>query len=68
MISSKMPVSFQMVVTAKVLDRQNLRIRHFKKAGTMIEKEKIKGIATLQKEVEGIPEIHLPRRRKLNKK
>ena len=25
----------------------------------------MKGMATLQKEVEGIPEIHLPRRRKL---
>ena len=68
MISSKMPVSFQMVVTAKVLYRQNQRIRHLKKAGTMIEKEKFKGIATLQKEVEGIPEIHVPRTRKLKKK
>ena len=68
MISSKMPVYFQMVVTAKVLDRQNQRIRHLKKARTMIEKEKIKGIATLQKEVEAIPEIPLPRRRKVKKK
>ena len=34
----------------------------------MIEEEKIKGIARLQKEVEGIQQIHLPRRRKLNKK
>ena len=68
MISYKMPVCFQMVVTAKVLDKQNQRIRHLKKAGTMIEKEKIKGIATLQKEVEGIPEIHVPRRRRLKKK
>ena len=63
MISSKMPVSFQMGVTAKVLDRQNQRIRHLKKAGTVIEEEKVKGMATLQKEVEGIPEIHLPRRK-----
>ena len=67
MISSKMPVSFQMVVTAKVLDRQNQRNRHLNKAGTMIENEKIEQIATLQKEVEGIPEIHLLRR-KLKKK
>ena len=57
-----------MVVTVKGLDRQNQRIRHLKKPGTMIEKEKIKGMARLQKEVEGIPQIHLPRRRKLNKK
>ena len=51
MISSKMPVSFQMVVTVKGLDRQNQRIRHLKEAATMIEKEKIKGMARLQKEV-----------------
>ena len=63
-----MPVSFQMVVTAKGLDRQNQRIRHLKKAATLIEKEKIKGMARLQKEVEGIPQIHLPRRRKVKKK
>ena len=49
MISSKMPVSFRMVVTVKGLDRQNQRIRHLKKPGTMIEKEKIKGMARLQK-------------------
>ena len=68
MISSKMPVSFQMVVTVKALDRQNQRIRHLKKPGTMIEKEKIKGMARLQKKVDGIPEIPLSRRRKVKKK
>ena len=68
MISSKMLVFFQMVVTVKGLDQQNQRIRHLKKPGTIIDKEKIKGMARLQKEVEGIPQIHLPRRRKLNKK
>ena len=67
MTSSKMPVSFQMVVTVNGLDRQNERMRHLKKQGTMIEKEKIKGMARLQKEVEGIPQNHLPRR-KLKKK
>ena len=67
MISSKMPVSFQMVVTVKGLDQQNQRIRHLKKSATMIEKEKIKGMVRMQKEVPGIPKIHLPRRRKLEK-
>ena len=67
MIFSKMPVSFQMVVTLKALDRQNQRMRDLKKLGTMIEEEKVKGIARLQKEVEEIPQIPLPRR-KLNKK
>ena len=33
----------------------------------MIEKEKIKRMATLQKELDGIPQIHLPRRKKLKK-
>ena len=54
MIYSKMPVSFQMVVTVKGLDRQNQRMRDLKKPGSMIEKEKIKGMARLEKEVEGI--------------
>ena len=58
-----MPVSFHMVVTVKGLDRQNQRMRDLKKTGRMIEKEKIKGMASLQKEVEGIPQIHLPRRK-----
>ena len=39
----------------KGLDQQNQHIRHLKKLGTMIEKEKIKGMARLEKEVEGIP-------------
>ena len=56
-----------MVVTVKGLDQQNQHIRHLKKPATMIEKEKIKGMARLQKEVNGIPEIPLPRRRKLEK-
>ena len=63
MISSKMPVSFQMVVTVKGLHRQNQRIRHLKKPATMIENEKIKGMRRMQKEVDGIPEIHLARRK-----
>ena len=63
-----MPVSFQMVVIVKGLDQQNQRIRHLKKLATMIEKENIKGMARLQKEVEGISEIHIPRRRKMKKK
>ena len=66
MISSKMPVSFQMVVTVKGLDGQNQRIRHLKKPATIIKK-KIKGMERMEKEVDGIPEIHLPRR-KLKKK
>ena len=57
-----------MVVTVKGLDQQNQRIRHLKKPATMIEEEKIKGKARLQKELEGIPEIHVPRRRKVKKK
>ena len=52
-----------MVVTVEALDRQNQRMRDLKKPGTMIEKEKIKGMAKLQKEVEGIPQIHLLRRK-----
>ena len=68
MISSKMPVSFRMVVTVKGLDRQNQHIKHLKKLPTMIEKENIKGMARLEKEVEGIPQIPLRRRRKLKKK
>ena len=63
-----MPLSFQMVLKVKGLDRQNEHIRHLKKPATMIEKEKIKRIGTLHKEVEGIPQIHIPRRRKLKKK
>ena len=63
-----MPLSFRMVLTVNGLDRQNERIRHLKKTGTMIEEEKIKGMSRLQKEVEGISQINLPRRRKLNKK
>ena len=59
MISSKMLVSSQMVVKVKGCDQQNQHIRHLKKPETMIEKEKIKGMARLQKEVEGIPQIHL---------
>ena len=59
---------FQMVVTVKGLDRQNQRMRDLKKPGTMIEEEKIKGIARLQREVEGIPQIPLPRRRKAKNK
>ena len=43
-------------------------IRLLKKLGTMLEKEKMKGMARLQKEVEAIPQIPLPRRRKLKKK
>ena len=57
----------KMLVTVKGLHRQNQRIRHLKKPAKMIEKENIKGMARLQKEVEGIPQIHLPRR-KLKKK
>ena len=56
-----------MVVTVKALDQQNQRIRHLKKPATMIEEEKIKGKARLQKELEGKPQIHHPRR-KLKKK
>ena len=67
MISSKIPVSFQMVVTVKGLDQQNQPIRLLKKPATMVEKEKMKGMPRLQKEVEGIQQIHLPRRRKLKK-
>ena len=52
-----MPVSFQMVVTVKALYRQNQRMRDLKKPGTMIEKEKIKGMSRLQKEVEGISQF-----------
>ena len=63
-----MPVSFQMVVTVKGLHQQNQSIRHLKKPATMIEEEKIKGMATLQKEVQGIPQIPLRRQRKLKKK
>ena len=63
-----MPVSFQMVVTVKGLHQQNQGIRHLKKPATMIEEEKIKGMARLQKEVDGIPQIPLRRRRKLKKK
>ena len=44
-----MPVSFQLIVTVKRFDQQNQRIRHLKKTATMIEKEKIKGMARLQK-------------------
>ena len=61
MIYSKISVSFRMVVTVKGLDRQNQCIRHLNKPGRMIEKRKIKGMATLQKE--GIPPIPLPRRK-----
>ena len=61
-----MPVSFQMVVTVKGLHLQNQRIRHMKKLGTIIKK--IKGMERVEKEVEGIPQIHVPRRRKLKKK
>ena len=57
----------KMVVTVKGLHRQNQRIRHLKKPAKMIPKEKMKGMARLQKEVEGIPQIHHPRR-KLKKK
>ena len=57
-----------MVVIVKGLDQQNQRIKHLKKLPTMIEKENIKGMARLQKEVEGISEIHIPRRRKMKKK
>ena len=67
MISSKMPVSFQMVVTVKGLGQQNQPIRLLKKPATIIEKEKMKGMPRLLKEVEGLPQIHLPRRRKLKK-
>ena len=67
MISSKIPVSFQMVVTVKGLDQQNQRIRLLKKPATMVEKEKMKGMPRLQKEVQGIQQIPLPRRRKLKK-
>ena len=63
-----MPVSFEMVVTVKGLDQQNQRIRHLKKPATMIEKQKIKAMARLQKEVDGIQEIHFPRRRKVKQK
>ena len=63
-----MPVSFKMVVIVKGLDQQNQRIRHLKKPATMIEKENIKAIARLQKKVDGIPEIHVPRRRMVKKK
>ena len=44
-----MPVSFQLIVTMKRVDQQNQRMRHLKKTATMIEKEKIKGMARLQK-------------------
>ena len=56
-----------MVVTVKGLHQQNQCIRHLNKPGTMIVKEKMKGMTRLQKEVEGIPQIHLPKRRKLKK-
>ena len=54
-----MPVSFQMVVRLKELDPQNKSIRHLKKPAT---KEKIKKMARMQKQVAGIPQIHVPRR------
>ena len=54
-------------MTVKGLDGKSQPVRHLKKLPTMIEKEKIKGMARLQKEVDGIPQIHLPRR-KLKKK
>ena len=38
-----MPVSFQMVVTVKGLHLQNQRIRHMKKMGTIIRKNKGNG-------------------------
>ena len=41
----------KMVVTVKGLHRQNQRIRHLKKPAKMIPKEKMKGMARLQKEV-----------------
>ena len=44
-----MPVSFQLIVTVKRLDKQNQHIRHLKKTATMIEKEKINRMARLQK-------------------
>ena len=53
----------KMVVTVKGSHRQNQRIRHLKKLAKMIEKEKINGMARLRKEVEGIPQIHHPRRK-----
>ena len=48
-ISSKNPVSFQMVITVKELHQQNQCIRHLQKPAIMIEKEQIKGMARLQK-------------------
>ena len=56
-----------MVVTVKGLDQQNQPIRLLKKPATMVEKEKMKGMPRLQKEVQGIQQIHLQRRRKLKK-
>ena len=57
-----------MVVTVQGLDQQNQRIKLLKKQATIIEIEKMKGMARLQKEVEAIPQIDLTRRRKLKKK